>query len=122
MQIGSTLPGFTPSKTAIPCTGRSQSNHTFIDGGTIFVPRMTENTLYLGVLGEAVVNQPEGVHVQLIPDSTEEDPVVRITVTNGRTGETKCDFTRHIKDIDPRHASYAEMAALAAWEDKVNPN
>ena len=114
--------GFTPSKTAIPCTGRSQSDHTFIDGGTLFMPPMTENTIFWRGLGSAVVDKEQGVHVQLIPDSPEEDPVVRITVTDARSGDTKYDFTRRIKDIDPRNASYAEAAALAAWEDKVNPN
>lgn len=120
MQIGNHLPGFTPSKTAIPHQRPSQPDHRVIDGGTITIPLMTEDTLYAGGLGEAAVNeQYQSVHVRLMPDSTEDDPVVRITVqAHGK----EYDFTRRIKDIDPRNTTYAELCALAAWEDKVNPS
>lgn len=117
MQIGNYVPGFTPSKVSIPRQRTSQPDHVeIVHPSTLVFPRITEDTLWAGGLGEAVVDEWEQtVHVQLMKDSTEEDPVVRITVqAHGK----EYDFTRHIKDIDPRNASYAEMAALVSWECK----
>lgn len=92
----------------------TQPDHREIIGGTMVVPPLTEDTLYWGGRGD---NQD--VHVELLRNSTEDDPVVRIT---GHSYSGAFDFTCHIKSIDPRNASYAEMCALVAWEDKVNPS
>lgn len=120
MQIGSYIPGFTPAQARIPRQKASQPDHCVIDGGTTFVPPMNENTLYWRSLGNKQDGrQEQDVYVELLENSTEDDPVVRI---KGHSHSGTYDFTRHIKDIDPRNASYAELCALVAWEDKVNPS
>lgn len=51
----------------------------------------------------------QNLFVEYAENSTPEDPIVRIRATsNGKS----YDFTRHINDIDPSNASYAEMGAL----------
>lgn len=110
------------SRSLLRGTERANQRTSFQSNEVIKVPNVTENTLILRGVGEAMAYDEDWVHVQLIPDSTEEDPVVRITVLDSRSGDTKHDFTRHIKDIEPRNTTYAEMCALAAWEDKVNPS
>ena len=74
----------------------------------------TEDTVYYGMDGN---NQD--VHVTLAEGSTEDDPIVRI---KGHSASGEFDFIRHIKDIDPSNASYAEMCALIGWEERVNPS
>lgn len=59
------------------------------------------------------------VHVTLTEDSTEDAPIIRI---KGHSTSGEFDFTRHIKDIDPSNASYAEMCALIGWEERFNPS
>lgn len=119
MQIGNYLPSFSTPSVKIPRQGAEPPDHvTIVRHSKLPFPRMTEDTLYAAVLGEAAVEDGEqSVHVQLMKNSTEEDPVARITV---QAYGKEYDFTRHIKDIDPRNASYAEMAALVAWEHKAN--
>ena len=62
-----------------------------------------ENTIYSGGTGS------QTVYAEYTDDSTAEDPVVRI---RGEADSGAYDFTCHIDDIDPEHASYAEMCAL----------
>lgn len=62
-----------------------------------------ENTIYSGGTGS------QSVYVEYTDDSTAEDPIVRI---RGEADSGAYDFTCHIDDIDPEHASYAEMCAL----------
>lgn len=81
------------------------------------IPPATDNMLYYGsrVDGQNV----QKVHVLLVEGSTEEDPVVRI---KGHSYNGEFDFTCHVKDIDPRNASYAEMCALFGWQRKLDPS
>ena len=72
-----------------------------------------ENTIYSGGTGS------QSVYVEYTDDSTAEDPIVRI---RGEADSGAYDFTCHIDDIDPEHASYAEMCALIGWEERVNPS
>ena len=65
-----------------------------------------QNCVYTGGLRNCV-NQ--NVYAEYTEDSTEEDPIVRIS---GEADSGPFDFTCHINDIDPRNASYAEMSAL----------
>lgn len=76
-------------------------------------PPKSEDTLHYSRNGDG-----QAVHVVLTKDSTEEDPVVRIT---GLSYSGEFDFTCHINDIDPRNASYAEMCALVSWQNKIHP-
>lgn len=64
----------------------------------------TENTLYSGSL-----RGTQTVYAEYTPDSTAEDPVVRI---RGNDYDGEFDFICHINDIDPTNASYAEMCVL----------
>ena len=65
----------------------------------------TEKSVYSGGIGEG--NQT--VYAEYTEDSTEEDPIVRIL---GKSSSGEYEFIRHINDIDPAQASYAEMCAL----------
>lgn len=89
-------------------------NHRVIVGPGCTIPMWSEDTVYYGMDGS---NQD--VHVTLTEDSTEDDPIVRI---KGHSVSGEFDFTRHIKDIDPSNASYAEMCALIGWEERINPS
>ena len=66
-----------------------------------------ENCVYTGGMKGERVNQ--NVYVEYTEDSTEDDPVVRIS---GEADSGPFDFICHINDIDPRNTSYAELAAL----------
>lgn len=63
-----------------------------------------ENCIFSGGHG-----YDQNVYAAYTEDSTEEDPIVRIM---GTASSGSFDFTRHINDIDPANASYAEMCAL----------
>lgn len=93
---------------------KAQSKHpaTICSAKWKFPPK-SEDTLHYSRNGDG-----QAVHVVLTKDSTEEDPVVRIT---GLSYSGEFDFTCHINDIDPRNASYAEMCALVSWQDKIHP-
>ena len=65
----------------------------------------TEKTVYSGGIGEGY----QTVYAEYTEDSTEENPIVRIL---GRDINGEYEFIRHINDIDPTQASYAEMCAL----------
>lgn len=95
-------------------TTRLSANHRVIIGPEATIPMWTEDTVYYGMDGN---NQD--VHVILTEGSTEDDPIVRI---KGHSASGEFDFTRHIKDIDPSNASYAEMCALIGWEEWINPS
>ena len=62
-----------------------------------------ENTIYSGGTGS------QTVYAEYTDDSTAEESIVRI---RGEADSGAYDFTCHIDDIDPEHASYAEMCAL----------
>lgn len=66
----------------------------------------TEKTVYSGGIG---MGGGQTVYAEYTDDSTPEDPVVRIL---GKASDGEYEFIRHINDIDPAHASYAEMCAL----------
>ena len=112
--------GSSPAKSAGTNSGNTSftyqlsENHKVIVGSGHTVPMRTENTLYFGGQGDG-----QDVLVTLTEDSTEDDPIVRI---QGHSLSGEFDFIRHIKDIDPSNASYAEMCALMAWEERVNPS
>lgn len=112
--------GSSPAKSAGTSSGSTSftyqlsENHKVIVGSGHTVPMRTENTLYFGGSGDG-----QDVLVTLTEDSTDEDPIVRI---QGHSLSGEFDFIRHIKDIDPSNASYAEMCALMAWEERVNPS
>lgn len=95
-------------------TYQLSENHRVIVGPGCTIPMWSEDTIYYGMDGS---NQD--VHVTLTEDSTEDDPIVRI---KGHSASGEFDFTRHIKDIDPSNASYAEMCALIGWEERINPS
>lgn len=66
-----------------------------------------KNCVYTGGMKGERVNQ--NVYVEYTEDSTEDDPVVRIS---GEADSGHFDFICHINDINPRNASYAELSAL----------
>lgn len=112
--------GGRPAKGAAASRGKSSftyqlsENHRVIVGPGATIPMWTEDTVYYSMDGN---NQD--VHVTLTEGSTEDDPIVRI---KGHSVSGEFDFTRHIKDIDPSNASYAEMCALIGWEERINPS
>ncbi len=112
--------GGNPTKGAAASRGKSSftyqlsENHRVIVGPGATIPMWTEDTVYYSMDGN---NQD--VHVTLTEGSTEDDPIVRI---KGHSASGEFDFTRHIKDIDPSNASYAEMCALIGWEERINPS
>lgn len=94
-------------------TQQLSENHRVIVGSGVTIPMWTKDTVYYGMDGD---NQD--VHVTLAEGSTEDDPIVRI---QGHSLSGEFDFIRHIKDIDPSNASYAEMCALIGWQERINP-
>lgn len=112
--------GGRPARGAAASRGNSSftyqlsENHRVIVGPGCTIPMWSEDIVYYGMDGS---NQD--VHVTLTEDSTEDDPIVRI---KGHSASGEFDFTRHIKDIDPSNASYAEMCALIGWEERINPS
>lgn len=106
--------GAATSKGKSSFTYQLSENHRVIVGPGATIPMWTENTVYYGMDGS---NQD--IHVTLVEDSTDDDPIVRI---KGHSASGEFDFTRHIKDIDPSNASYAEMCALIGWEERINPS
>jgi len=113
MQIGNYLPGFSPSTAKITRQRTAQANQrtSFHSNKVLKLPNVTEDTLYAQTVGDE-----QSVHIQLTKDTTEENPVLRITV---RYYDKEYDFTRNVKEIDPQNATYAEMCALASWENKI---
>lgn len=106
--------GAAASRGSTSFTYQLSENHRVILGPGCTIPMWSEDTIYYGMDGN---NQD--VHVTLTEDSTEDDPIVRI---KGHSVSGEFDFTRHIKDIDPSNASYAEMCALIGWEERINPS
>lgn len=111
---GSPAQGAAASKGKSSFTYQLSANHHVIVGPGATIPMWTEDTVYYGMDGN---NQD--VHVTLAEGSTEDDPIVRI---KGHSAGGEFDFTRHIKDIDPSNASYAEICALIGWEERINPS
>ena len=107
--------GITSQLAAPSNWGRTQPNHRNM---TFPINRVNPNTtpdmLFYEGMGDG-----QDVHVLLMEGSTEEDPVVRI---KGHSYNGEFDFTCHVKDIDPRNASYAEMCALFGWQRKLDPS
>ena len=66
----------------------------------------TEKSVYSGGIG---MGGGQTVYAEYTDDSTEEDPIVRVL---GKDSNGEYEFICHINDIDPTHASYAEMCAL----------
>lgn len=66
----------------------------------------TEKSVYSGGIG---MGGGQTVYAEYTADSTEEDPIVRIL---GRDSSGEYELVRHINDIDPTQASYAELCAL----------
>ena len=85
-------------------TEREGFTHRYIQGPDFFL-RMGEAILCSGGVGGA---NPQTYEAEFTAGSTDEDPVVRI---RGTASSGEFDFTCHIRDIDPRSASYAELAA-----------
>lgn len=106
--------GVAASKGKSSFTYQLSENHRVIVGPECTIPMWTKDTIYYGMDGN---NQD--VHVTLAEGSTEDDPIVRI---KGHSASGEFDFTRHIKDIDPSNASYAEMCALIGWQERINPS
>lgn len=96
---------------------KTQTNHRHTTCSTNWIhPTFTEDMLFYEGIGDG--QDAQDVHVLLMEGSTEEDPIVRI---KGHSYSGEFDFTCHVKDIDPRSASYAEMCALFGWQRKINP-
>lgn len=74
-------------------------------------PEQETNRIYFGGYGEH-----QQFTVTLTDDSTDEDPIVRIT---GVSASGKFDYIRHIRDINPTRASYAELGALLGYQRKI---
>lgn len=124
MNIGALLNFAMPDATTLPRRSRPASGpsafsesltaeqekpvHRFIQGPDFFL-RMGENILCSGGVGGT---NPQTYEAEFTADSTDEDPIVRI---RGMASSGEFDFTCHIRDIDPRNASYAELAALNRW-------
>lgn len=120
MNIGTLFDWMAPAGTALPrrsgpsafaerlAAEREGTSHRFVQGPG-FSLRMGENILCSGNVGGGDVQTYE---VEFTEDSTEEDPIVRI---QGTASGGAFDFTRHIRDVDPTNASYAELAALNRW-------
>ena len=66
----------------------------------------TEKSVYSGGIG---MGGGQTVYAEYTDDSTADDPIVRIV---GKDSSGEYEFIRHINDIDPTNASYAEMCAL----------
>lgn len=56
------------------------------------------------------------VSVELLADSKPEDPVVRIS---GVSAGGSFDYIRHIHEINPAKASYADLCALTGYQNKL---
>lgn len=87
---------------------REGISHRYVQGPGFFL-KMGEHILCSGGVGGASVQTYEA---EVTAGSTDEDPVVHI---RGTSNSGEFDFTRRIRDIDPRSASYAELAALNRW-------
>lgn len=81
-----------------------QYTHTYIQAPPITL-RMGKNVLCGGE------HYGQSYTAEYTADSTDEDPIVRIS---GTASSGEFDFTCHIRDIDPSNASYAELRALYA--------
>ncbi len=79
-----------------------------IQGPGIHLRRPVEGTVFSGGRGGRNGAFQE-VYAEYTADSSPEDPIVRVS---GTSDSGPYSFTCHIKDIDPSHASYAELAAL----------
>lgn len=106
-QRTSVAPGLSTFVSGSPVKQGSETNQ-FIQGPDIHLRMKGENCIYSGGrCGSSGAFQD--IYAEYTADSTEVDPIVRIT---GTADSGKFDFTRHIRDIDPSNASYAELAAL----------
>lgn len=77
--------------------------------------------IYIGENAFAFATHKSGqsVSVGYAEGSTPEDPIARIT---GTAHSGKFDETVHIKDIDPRNATYGEIFALISHLQKNRPS
>ena len=107
--------GITSQLAAPSNWGRTQPNHRNM---TFPINRVNPTTTPDMLFYEVMVDGQD-VHLLLMEVSTEEDHVVRI---KGHSYNGEFDFTCHVKDIDPRNASYAEMCALFGWQRKLDPS
>ena len=76
-----------------------QYTHTYIEAPPVTL-KMGKNVLCSGE------HYGQSYTVEYTPDSTDEDPIVRIS---GTANSGEFDFTCHIRDIDPSNASYVEV-------------
>lgn len=86
-------------------TQARQYTHTYIQGDPVTL-KMGKNVLCSGE------HYGQSYTAEYTPDSTDEDPIARIS---GTASGGDFDFTRHIRDIDPSNASYAELCALYTY-------
>lgn len=110
MNVGSILTNRTPSFRFMDCGNRAGAStfggmlsETSQSGGSIHMYLPREGTLYSGGRGY------QTVYAEYAAGSTPEDPVALV---KGESASGAYEFTCHIKDIDPAHASYAELCAL----------
>lgn len=77
---------------------------------TVWLPN--ENCIYSGGTGDG-----QNIYITYTADSRADDPIVRIrgTSSNGST----FDFIKHINEINPQNASYAEMCALIGYQNDM---
>lgn len=83
----------------------SQYTHTYIQDDPVTL-KMGKNILCGGE------HCGQSYTAEYTPDSTDEDPIVRVS---GRASGGDFNFTCHIRDIDPSNASYVELRALYAY-------
>lgn len=93
-------------------TAGSRAAETGSQPAAYVVPMRTEKTLYYIGHGDG-----QYVSVEYAEGSTADDPVVRIS---GHSLSGDFDFTRHVRDLNPRNASYAELCALVGYQAQTD--
>lgn len=93
-------------KKAVPSGGFSRMLEAHrVYGDSIPSICLSEHTIISIVRGEG-----DYFRAEYTPDSTEEDPIVRIS---GKSGGSSFDYVRRLRDICPGSATLPEMYALA---------
>lgn len=94
-----------PSAFANKLSAAQQYTRTYIQAPPVTL-RMGKNILCSGE------HYGQSYTAEYTTDSTDEDPIVRIS---GTASNGDFDFTCHIRDIDPSNASYVELRALYSY-------
>lgn len=94
------------TNTKKPNLSQSQSKTNY----KVWLPN--ENCIYSSGTGDG-----QNIYVAYTADSRDDDPIVRIrgTASNG----SMFDFIKHINEINPQNASYAEMCALIGYQNDI---